>query len=573
MAHKSNTTNPFIYGPPIPPEKFIGRKREVDIILDRLENPYNRGGSMVSGRSGIGKTSLLHYLGAEQTRNRRVGLGPEVAHFVYMPMEFIFPFSEAKFWEYLFGEIEDWLGSESGMERIIKSLKAGSLPSRLDVSRFFTRLGADKNKFAIVLLDGFDLLMQQINEDESEAGLVFLHTLRALLNLPAPRGFSMITSSEFELYELFKNVPWFGSGFYSNMANLPLGPFNETEIDDLLDTYLDDTRINFSDDDRNHLKKTSLGHPKKLQQAAHLLFEKHKESLLTTIKQVNKKMSSGPELDTDSISFDVFLAHNSQDKPQIEVIAEELRQRGLKPWLDNWHLPPGRRFIQEIEQVLPKTKSVAVFVGESGIGPWQDQEIHVILDLFAKKKRPVVPVLLPGIEEAPELPLFLRQFKWVCFTNKIDDRKTMDELVWGITGKHPRRNAVLDPNLVNIVVETYKLLITISQDVFEAVRIEPALPIDEPKKLKTALSEKADLASQGMKIDEIKTSVEELRQHKQMWDDYRKEEIKLEVPSIVKDALKQARENEERAIRSKGLSLEQQLEELTGYTIELPGLE
>lgn len=268
-----NYPNPFIYGPPVPSEKFIGREREVDIILDRLANPYNRGGSMVSGPSGIGKTSLLHYVFDEDTRQHWTELNSEVAHFVYIPTGFISPFSEIRFWEFLFGELEDWLASTAGMEKIIEAINAGKPPSRVNISRFFNKLANDRNKFVVVLLDGFDRLMGEINNHTPEAGLGFLHTLRSLLNLPSPRGFSLITSSELELYDLFENVPWFGSGFYSNMANLPLPPFNEAQIDALIDSYLAGTNIGFDDRERSALKKSSKGHPQQLQQAAFLLFE------------------------------------------------------------------------------------------------------------------------------------------------------------------------------------------------------------------------------------------------------------------------------------------------------------
>ncbi|MFZ4641426.1 MAG: hypothetical protein ACOYMP_13650 [Nodosilinea sp.] len=30
--------------------------------------------------------------------------------------------------------------------------------------------------------------------------------------------------------------------------------------------------------------------------------------------------------------FDVFLAHNSQDKPLIRQLYRELKDRGIKPW-------------------------------------------------------------------------------------------------------------------------------------------------------------------------------------------------------------------------------------------------
>ncbi len=39
--------------------------------------------------------------------------------------------------------------------------------------------------------------------------------------------------------------------------------------------------------------------------------------------------------------FDVFLCHNSEDKPIVINIAEELQVENINPWLDIWHLRPG----------------------------------------------------------------------------------------------------------------------------------------------------------------------------------------------------------------------------------------
>ena len=39
-------------------------------------------------------------------------------------------------------------------------------------------------------------------------------------------------------------------------------------------------------------------------------------------------------------SFDVFLSHNSKDKPDVRELAEALRARGLRVWLDECELVP-----------------------------------------------------------------------------------------------------------------------------------------------------------------------------------------------------------------------------------------
>ena len=50
--------------------------------------------------------------------------------------------------------------------------------------------------------------------------------------------------------------------------------------------------------------------------------------------------------------FDVFLAHSSKDKPLIRHIYRELKQRGVRPWLDEEEIKPGKQFQKEIQQAI-----------------------------------------------------------------------------------------------------------------------------------------------------------------------------------------------------------------------------
>ena len=134
--------------------------------------------------------------------------------------------------------------------------------------------------------------------------------------------------------------------------------------------------------------------------------------------------------------FDVFLCHNSKDKPQVKKIAEQLQQYDLKPWLDIWELPPGRSWQRLLEQQIEQISSAAVFVGQDGFGPWQQQELYAFLSEFVNRDCPVIPILLPNAPTKPELPVFLRQFTWVDF--RISDPDPMYRLRWGITGKKPQ---------------------------------------------------------------------------------------------------------------------------------------
>lgn len=138
------------------------------------------------------------------------------------------------------------------------------------------------------------------------------------------------------------------------------------------------------------------------------------------------------------VRFDVFLSHNSADKPTVIELATMLQDRKLKVWLDAWELVPGRPWQQALEQVISTVGSAAVLVGKDGIGPWEEPEMRACLDECVHRKMPVIPVLLPGASATPLLPLFLRQFTWVDLRGGLETAR-VDGLEWGITGIKPRR--------------------------------------------------------------------------------------------------------------------------------------
>jgi hypothetical protein len=48
------------------------------------------------------------------------------------------------------------------------------------------------------------------------------------------------------------------------------------------------------------------------------------------------------------MKFDVFLSHNSLEKPAVERIAEKLKRAELEPWLDKWCLTAGGNWQDEL---------------------------------------------------------------------------------------------------------------------------------------------------------------------------------------------------------------------------------
>jgi GTPase SAR1 family protein len=130
--------------------------------------------------------------------------------------------------------------------------------------------------------------------------------------------------------------------------------------------------------------------------------------------------------------FDMFLCHNSKDKAEVMAIGERLKERGILPWLDAWEIRPGARWQQELRRVIRSVKTVAVFIGPIGAGPWQELEVESLLGEFARRGKPVIPVILEGRTGSPRLPAFLNAWHKVDMRNPSPD--PFEQLVWGITG-------------------------------------------------------------------------------------------------------------------------------------------
>ncbi len=138
-------------------------------------------------------------------------------------------------------------------------------------------------------------------------------------------------------------------------------------------------------------------------------------------------------------TYDVFLSHATADKPVVETLARRLREDGLEPFLDKWHLVPGEPWQEALEDALDTSRTCAVFVGTQ-LGPWQNEEMRAVLDKRVHNENfRVIPVLLPGTPKPrkKELPRFLHRLAWVDFCNGVADEESFHQLVCGIRGVPP----------------------------------------------------------------------------------------------------------------------------------------
>jgi small GTP-binding protein len=165
----------------------------------------------------------------------------------------------------------------------------------------------------------------------------------------------------------------------------------------------------------------------------------HMEEDATGEQDRQKRLSVLPERERGR-EFDVFLCHNSVDKPTVRHLARKLRGHGVLPWLDEEGILAGTQFAPEIERLLNEVPAVAVIVGQHAMGRWQKQEYYAFLQRFVehrdgagRRRLVLIPVLLPGTVPDLELPPFLRGFNFVDFRRGgIDDRDELRRLVGAI---------------------------------------------------------------------------------------------------------------------------------------------
>lgn len=160
--------------------------------------------------------------------------------------------------------------------------------------------------------------------------------------------------------------------------------------------------------------------------------------------------------------FDLFLSHNSVDKPWVLRLKNALEERGLTVWLDRDEIRPGDLFVGALEQGLLESRAVALVASpESLRSGWVREEYSRALGLShdADDAVQLIPVLLREVE----LPGFLANRNWVDFRDASSFAQSLDKLIWGVTGKKPndspakplKRRALLDRRLAAELIVSY----------------------------------------------------------------------------------------------------------------------
>ena len=142
----------------------------------------------------------------------------------------------------------------------------------------------------------------------------------------------------------------------------------------------------------------------------------------------------------DTAAADVFLSYSRTDAAAVRRVQGHLQAAGLATFLDRDHLAAGQPWLPALEQAIARCGAVAVFVGPAGLGTWQQREVQLALDRQAEAERtgrrlPVIPVLLPKVEDPPGG--FLKLHTWVDLRADLADPVQLQRLLTGLRGVAP----------------------------------------------------------------------------------------------------------------------------------------
>jgi len=117
-------------------------------------------------------------------------------------------------------------------------------------------------------------------------------------------------------------------------------------------------------------------------------------------------------------SVSVFVCHSSLDKEFARTLADDLRARGIRVWIDESVLKVGDSLFETIQAGLRDSDFVMVVLSEKSIGrPWVKREMAAAfnLEIEDEKKR-----ILPIIIEDCSIPVFLKDRLYADFRSSYD---------------------------------------------------------------------------------------------------------------------------------------------------------
>lgn len=268
--------HPFYYGNPVSPVNFLDRRQPLRRVVGRLMSDGQS--TAVIGEPRIGKTSLLYYLAASETRKDLYGDRADHLSFSYLDVQMLGT---------QFSPVQFWIQALKPIKEQFVDLAPGSLLAQqyrlCDDNGFgnFTlemlfRLLNEKNWRLVLLLDEFDLLLHHPILNSAE----FFGGLRSLTSRSGG-ALALVVSSRLPLLTLSmqtKKLNPTGSPYFNIFSETILGSFPEKDVTGLLNRASN----RFTIWDKRAIRVVAGGHPFLLQTAAAAMWDAWEDGITET---------------------------------------------------------------------------------------------------------------------------------------------------------------------------------------------------------------------------------------------------------------------------------------------------
>jgi hypothetical protein len=264
-------SNPFYISGSIPSQYFAGRDQMMKTAFSHIAK---RGNAAFYGVSGIGKSSLLRFIGAESAW-QKYGEELDISNFypVFIDCLSIVPFTTQKFFRQVLESLISQFSEETELIDLVNSVLIQGEIDRADLGTILGKIERD-HKTLLLLLDDFDCALAPHESQSEQQILELVSDLRAL-SIYGRSHFVIFITAYRPVFDITPSIarnnpsPW-----YNQYSSNYLEPFNDKEIEKIFfqaDSYLEICPI--SESLKAAVLEMTHGHPALLQHAGHLLHE------------------------------------------------------------------------------------------------------------------------------------------------------------------------------------------------------------------------------------------------------------------------------------------------------------
>lgn len=125
---------------------------------------------------------------------------------------------------------------------------------------------------------------------------------------------------------------------------------------------------------------------------------------------------------SDTSPLSVFLSHAKEDSEQVAQLYEELKDRGVNPWMDDKDLLPGQDWELEIEKAIRRSHVVLACLSQSSVDKrgYFQKEIRIALDKYEQEPEGAIFLVPVRLEEC-DVPNRLGDPQWFDFYREEED--------------------------------------------------------------------------------------------------------------------------------------------------------